>query len=267
MLDALNLYARYIGISIQSQMQYRASFIVQSFATFASTWIEFVGVWALFDRFGTLKGWSLPEVALFYGLVTVAIAVAHAVARGFDTFAGLVKSGEFDRILLRPRSTAFQVAGREIQLVRVGRLAQGFVVLVWAAAALEVGWTLPKVALVFTTVVGGACLFAGLFVLQATMCFWTTESLEIVNTVTDGGRETGQYPLTIYRDWFRRFFTFVIPLACVTYFPALAILDRRDPLGTSLLFQYCAPLTGVVFLFVALQGWKIGVKHYRSTGS
>ena len=129
------------------------------------------------------------------------------------------------------------------------------------------GWTLPKIALVITAVVGGACLFAGLFVLQATMCFWTTESLEIVNTVTDGGRETGQYPLTIYRDWFRRFFTFVIPLACVTYFPALAILDRRDPLGTSLLFQYWAPLTGVAFLFVALQVWKIGVRHYRSTGS
>lgn len=267
MLDALKLYARYIGISIRSQLQYRASFIMFSLGIFMSSLIEFLGVWALFDRFGTLKGWSLAEVALLYGLVSIAFAVAEALARGFDTFAGLVKSGEFDRILLRPRSTAFQVAGREIQLVRVGRLAQGLVVLMWAVAALEVGWTLPKIALVITTVVGGACLFAGLFVLQATMCFWTTESLEIVNTVTYGGVETGQYPLTIYRDWFRRFFTFVIPLASVTYFPALAVLDRRDPLGTSLLFQYSAPLTGVAFLFMALQVWKIGVKHYQSTGS
>jgi ABC-2 type transport system permease protein len=222
----------------------------------------------LFDRFGSLRGWSLPEVALFYGLVTTAFATAEAAARGFDTFSGMVRTGEFDRVLLRPRSAAFQVAGREsLQLTRVGRFAQGLVVLAWAATALEISWTVPKVALTVVTVAGGACLFSGLFVLQATMCFWTTESLEIVNTVTYGGVETSQYPLTLYRDWFRKLFTYIVPLACTTYFPALAILDRQDALGTSRLFQYCAPLIGVLFLCAALQVWGVGVRHYRSTGS
>ena len=78
-------------------------------------------------------------------------------------------------------------------------------------------------------VAGGACLFSGIFVLQATMAFWTTESLEILNTLTYGGVETAQYPVWIYRPWFRRFFTMVIPLACINYFPALAILGRADP--------------------------------------
>ena len=48
--------------------------------------------------------------------------------------------------------------------------------------------------------------------LQATLAFWTTETLEIVNTVSYGGVETAQYPLSIYRPWFRHFFTFVVPL-------------------------------------------------------
>ena len=76
-----------------------------------------------------------------------------------------------------------------------------------------------------------------------------------------------QYPLPIYRDWFRRFFTFVIPLACINYYPAVAILGRDDPLGASRPVQCAAPLAGVLFLIVALQVWKIGVRHYRSTGS
>lgn len=79
--------------------------------------------------------------------------------------------------------------------------------------------------------------------------------------------ETGQYPLTIYRAWFRRFFTFVVPLACVNYFPTLAILDRPDPLGTSIYFQCAAPALGLIFLLIALRIWKFGVRHYRSTGS
>ncbi len=267
MFDTIRLYLRYASISVRSQMQYRASFIMLTAAHFLVTGIEFLAIAALFDRFGSLKGWVLAEVALFYGIVNIAFAFADGMGRGFDVFAGMVKSGEFDRLLLRPRSTALQIAGRELTLFRVGRLSQGLFVLLWAAARLHIAWTLPRIGLTVFAVVGGACLFIGLFVLQATMCFWTTESLEIMNTVTYGGVQTAQYPLTLYRDWFRSFFTYIVPLAAITYFPALAILGRPDPLGTSVWFQAGAPLIGVAFLVGALQVWQLGVRHYRSTGS
>jgi ABC-2 type transport system permease protein len=267
-LDALRLYAHYIAISIRGQMQYRASFVMLSVGGFLTSGMEVVGIWALFDRFKSLGGWRLEEVALFYGVVHVAFAVAEAVARGFDTFPELVKSGEFDRLLLRPRSTAMQVAARELQLMRVGRFAQGLVVLLWAASALNVQWTAARQLLLVSAVVGGACLFGGLFVLQATLAFWTTEGLEVMNSFTYGGTETGQYPFSIYRPWFRRFFTFVIPLACVTYFPVLALLGRTDAaLGSPAWFHWVAPSVGLVFLPVSLQVWRLGVRHYTSTGS
>ncbi len=267
MLDAFRLYSRYIGISFRSQMQYRASFLMMSAGQFLLIGIEFLSIWVLFERFGSIQGWKLAEVALFYGMVNMAFATAEAVARGFDSFANLVKSGDFDRVLLRPRSTALQLVGQELQLRRIGRFLQGLVVLLWAASALEIAWSPARVALIIASVLGGACLFFGLIVLQATLAFWTTETLEIMNTLTHGGVIAAQYPLEIYRPWFRKFFTFVVPLACVNYFPGLAILGRSDPLGTPVLFQWLAPGVGVVFLIVALQVWKIGVRHYRSTGS
>jgi len=267
MLDALRLYFRYVGISVRSQLQYRASFVMLSIGQFAATGIEFFGVWALFARFGSVKGWELPEVALFYGTINIAFAIADAASRGFDLFGNMVKSGDFDRLLLRPRSTALQLAGQELTLRRIGRLTQGLIVLLWAASTLRIAWSPAKVALLVAAVSGGACLFGGILVLQATLAFWTTDTLEIVNTVTYGGVETAQYPLTIYRPWFRRFFTVVIPLACVNYFPSLAILGKPDPLGTPAVFQWLSPAVGVLFLVAALQIWKIGVRHYHSTGS
>jgi ABC-2 type transport system permease protein len=179
----------------------------------------------------------------------------------------MVKAGDFDRLLLRPRSTALQLAGQELTLRRVGRFAQGLIVLLWSAHALDLAWSPEKIVLVSAAALGGACLFSGLIVLQATLAFWTTETLEIVNTVTYGGVETAQFPLSIYRPWFRRFFTFVIPLATVSYFPALAILDRGAASGVPEPLQWGAPLAGFLFLLVALQVWKIGVRHYCSTGS
>lgn len=160
-----------------------------------------------------------------------------------------------------------QLAGQELTLRRVGRFSQGLLVFVWAANALHLSWSLPKIALLLATLLSGACLFYGLLVLQATMAFWTTETLEIMNTVTYGGVETAQYPLVIYREWFRRFFTFVVPLACVSYYPALALLDRADPLGSPAALHWLAPLVGVLFLVLCLQLWDWGVRHYHSTGS
>ena len=231
-----------------------------------ATGIEFLGIWALFDRFGSLRGWKLPEVAIFYGVANVAFAIAEALARGFDTFPNLVKSGDFDRLLLRPRSTALQVTGGELQLMRVGRLAQGLVVLGWAMHSLRIMWSPGIALLIVGTILGGACTFAGLFVLQATMSFWTIETLEIMNTVTYGGTETAQYPLTIYRPWFRRFFTFVIPLAFANYLPLSTVLGRTQAQGVQGI-AVISPLVGLFFLGVSMSLWKVGVRHYHSTGS
>ena len=150
MLDGLRLYSRYIGISFRSQMQYRASFIMLSVGHGVMTGLEFLGIWALFDRFTALDTWSLPEVAFFYGLINIAFALCDAFSRGFDLFASTVKSGDFDRLLLRPRSTALQLAGQELTLKRIGRITQGLVVLLWASHALELaldaGQAAPRLA-------------------------------------------------------------------------------------------------------------------------
>jgi viologen exporter family transport system permease protein len=63
---------------------------------------------------------------------------------------------------------------------------------------LNVEWSFGRVSLVLFTVLGGACLFFGLIIMQATLAFWTTETLEIMNTLTYGGVESAQYPMAIY---------------------------------------------------------------------
>src|SRR5262245_21817477 len=265
--DWLRLYLRYIDISFRSQMQYRVSFALHALGHFLVTGSEFLGFVALFQRFGQINGWTLPQMAFFYGIISVAFAAAEAVPRGFDRFSTLIKNGEFDRILVRPRSAVLQVLGQEFQLMRIGRFAQGMMVLCWAAGQLKVHWTPSNLGLVLFAIAGGTCLFSGLFVLQATLCFWTTESLEIVNCTTYGGVEAAQFPVTIYRSWFRSIFTFIIPLATINYFPLHAILQLEDPLGSTRTLQWLSPLAGLLFLIFCLQCWRLGVTKYTSTGS
>lgn len=267
MLNALRLYGHYVSIPFRSQMEYRLSFVLQSIGQFLVNGIEFVAVWALFQRFHDIGGWSLPEVALLYGIVNSAWAITDATSRGFDAFGSLVREGEFDRVLLRPRTTVLQLAGYELTLRRIGRFLQGLAVLLWAVSVLDIDWSVAKVALLAAAILGASAFFYALLVIQATICFWTIETTEVMNAFTYGGVETGRMPITIYGPRFRRFFTFVVPLACVSYFPAVAILGRDRPLGYPGWFYWMSPAVGPAFLLVALQIWRFGVRHYRSTGS
>lgn len=262
-MGRFRLYLRLISISIQGQCQFPASLVMLAFGHFLITGIEFLGLYALFDRFSTVAGWNVAEVALFYGVVHMAFALAEALGRGFDFFDRMVRSGEFDIVLLRPRSEILLVSGQELRLNRVGRFLQGLLVLVWGLHRLGLETSTVVWVRLIWGMAGGTALFCGLFVLQATLAFWTVNTLEIVNTVTYGGVETAQFPIDIYRPWFRAVFTWVIPLACINYFPLHDLLRG----GGQPLAGWAAPAVGFVFLLVSLRIWRLGVSHYTSTGS
>ena len=266
-MNSISLYFKLVRMSVASQMQYRASFAIMSIGMALVTVIEFGGIWVLFDRFGSLQQWTLAEVGLFYGIIHCSFAISEAFGRGFDIFHRYILRGDFDRLLLRPRSTVLQVLGQDLQLMRIGRLAQALAILLWSAWVVGVEWTLLKVSVLLLAIGGGFLLFIGIMIVQATVSFWTIQGLEFMNSFTNGGVYMAQHPLSIFDGWLRNFFLFVIPLGCVNYFPVLFITGKEDIFGTTPLFQALAPLAGVVFLLVSLRVWKFGLLRYQSTGS
>lgn len=260
----MKLYLKYVLILLKSQIQYRVSFWLLSAGQFLIPFSVFAGLYFLFERFNSIQGWSFYEVALCFSVTHIAFSISECFARGFDTFSSLVVSGEFDRLLVRPRNTVLQVLGSKFEFTRIGRLLQSVIVFVWAVTSLSIHWDVFKSVTVLLMVVSGVFVFTGIFILGATLCFWTVQGIEVTNIFTDGGREMSQYPLNIYKKWVTRFFTFVIPFGCVNYLPLMFVLDKVE--GSRISF-ILTPLYGVFFLVPCLLVWRFGVRHYRSTGS
>ena len=84
---------------------------------------------------------------------------------------------------------------------------------------------------------------------------------------TYGGDAFASVPLDIYGNVVRRFFTFVVPLAFVSYEPALYLLGRADPLGLPEALRLMSPVAAALIAVAARLGWQFGVRHYQSTGS
>ncbi|GAB3099296.1 ABC transporter permease [Cupriavidus yeoncheonensis] len=267
-MGSLALFARLMTASLSGQARYPGSALMLTVGQFLGTSIEVIAIWALFHRFGNVQGWKIGEVALFYGLVNCMFAIADALGRGFDVLGTtLLRTGEFDRLLLRPRPLALQLMGHDVRISRLGRLLQGLLVLAFATGQADIAWAPASIAIALFALAGGVALFLGILVLQGTLSFWTIESLEVANMLTYGGVEAAQYPMALYARWFRYVLTFAVPLACVAYYPVLAILGKADPLGAPDWMGLVSPLAGFAFLAAAFCAWRAGVRHYASTGS
>jgi ABC-2 type transport system permease protein len=262
------LYWRLVGARIRGQMQYKTSFFLDLLGFAFSTVLDFAVIAILFTRFPSLAGWSVAEVALLYGLTTVAFSFNEMFGRGFDSpFERMMQQGAFDKLLTRPLGSFFQVLASEFQLRRLGRTAQGGAILVYALSRLPIDWTPAKLLLVPLTIASGALIYFGLVVIGATICFWTIKTPEVINAFTFGGNVMTSYPLSIYNRWMRAIFLSIIPVAFASYPAALYLLERSDPLGLPPALAWAAPLVAIVFFLAARAFWAIGVGKYASTGS
>ena len=269
MKHSLDLYWRLIGVQIRSQLQYRLAFFLDVVGTSLSTILTFATLAFVFQRFGNIAGWTLGEVAFLYGMVEAAFGVMDMLFSGFDpqNFGKQVRLGRMDQLLLRPVDITLQIFGSEFIMRRLGRILQGLLVLGIAIGMVEIHWTAAKLIFMPVILISLVCFFGGLFIIGATITFWTYESIEVVNIFTYGGSEMMSYPMNIYQNWLRQFFTYIIPAIFLVYYPALFLLGKPDPFKMPIFAPFLAPFVGLGVLLVAWLFWNYGLRHYQSTGT
>jgi ABC-2 type transport system permease protein len=264
----LTLYFKLIGSRVRSQLQYRVSFWLQLISFGLLTGLEFAVIAILVGRFGGIAGWSVAETALLYGFTSIAFSIAEMAGRGFDApFGRMIQQGSFDGVLTRPLSSFFQILTGDFQLRRLGRAAQALAILAYAFTQVEIAWSLDRLLLLPVTIAAGAAIYMALLVIGATLCFWTVKTPEVINVFTFGGEQLTSYPLSIYQEWLRTFFLFIVPVGFVNYPATLYLLGRTDPHGLPAWLAWCAPLVALAFMALALRFWSFGVSKYTSTGS
>lgn len=247
---------------LRSAMQHKTSFALTAFGQFLTSFSVFIGIYFMFRRFGAVGGYSFEEILICYSAVLFAFTAAECFFRGFDAFTSVLSNGEFDRTMVRPRSVMFQVLCSRIEFARVGRFLQAFILLVYALPRCGIAWTPVKALTLTLMCAGGTALFAGLFIVYASFCFFTVEGLEFMNIFTDGGRELSKYPIDIYGSAMLRFCTYIVPFACVQYYPFAYLTGR-----SSSVFYALLPAAAFVFLLPCCVFWRFGVRRYKSTGS
>jgi ABC-2 type transport system permease protein len=260
-------YGALVRSRVAAQTAYRASLVFEVVSQFGIGFIDFAEIYVVFHQVHSLGGFDFHEVALMFGMSTAAFAVADMAVGHIDQLPTYVRTGQLDAMLLRPLSALGQLITSDFSLRRLGRSLTGLVVMAVAIAQADIAWTPAKVALLVATPVSGAVIFCAVFVATATASFWLVEGTELGNAFTYGGNYLSSLPFTVFHVAVRRFFTFVVPAAFVSYLPALALLGRADPAGLPGWLSWSSPVAAVLAAAAAGAAWRVGLRHYTGAGS
>lgn len=258
----MRLYFKFMKVHFKSELQYKMSFILSFLSQFLVFFGYYFTVICLFDKFSNIKGFTLYEVLLTFGIIQFGFSFCETFFRGVDTFDNLILDGTFDRLLLRPQNILLQVFVNEVSFVKASRLIQSIIILIIAVINIDVIWSIDKIITLICMLIASVLVFLSIFILAAAYCFLTVKGLEVRNVFTDGGKHMAQYPIGIFKKGFVFFFTYIIPYGFVNYYPLLYILGKTE---NKLLI--ISPLITVLYLIPCIIIFYKGVKRYSSTGS
>jgi ABC-2 type transport system permease protein len=263
----MRLYFTLLWAALSGQLANRGSFLLELMGRAWLTAIELLALLALVSQAQDLAGFGRYEIVYLYGVASLALGIAEMLTDGAGEMPRLIRTGEFDGLLVRPAPVLVQVMALRCRPQNLGRTLQGLVATAWALHGLgwspgpaQVGWLLVNVGASFA-------IYVGIFVAEAAMCIFTVQSTELFNAFSYGGLEMSRFPLPIYSRWLRNLFLWIIPVGFASYYPALRVLGREDVLGLPAFFPWLAPVVSMAFFGVCLQYWAFAVNKYRGTGS
>ncbi|HZU71145.1 MAG TPA: ABC-2 family transporter protein [Acidimicrobiales bacterium] len=265
--DTMAVYGRLLAARIRGQWQYRTSFFVYLAAQFTITLLDFLVLLVIFTHVPRFAGWSLWEVALLYGLAGVSFRLADLVVSQVEYLPRHLLAGSFDRMLVRPLGALVQLSAEEFELRRVGTLAEALLVLGLAIAHVPVHWTWARVAVLVSSALSGAVIFACIWILGAAFTFLVVDGREFINAFTYGGNFLSQYPLQIYGTALRIILGIVVPIGFAAFFPVLYILGKPDPVTGVAVIRFLSPAVAAAMALLTRAAWRGAIRHHRSTGS
>jgi ABC-2 type transport system permease protein len=257
------LFGEYFAQYAKVRVSYRGDFIVSLITSFAATVFSLLFLVVLFRNATQLKGWRFEEVLFLYGFSLIPYGLFNVISLNLYDFGNnYIIEGKFDRVLLRPVSSLFQVLFETFRLESLQEVATGTFCMWWATRSLHVAWTPFKIAELLFFGLCAAIIYVSIFLILSTVSFWFEDRIGVHPPVWNV-IAFGRYPLSIYSGAVQFFLCWIIPFGLASFYPSVRLLGR----AVTPEYIRFVPVVAAVFLTMAISLWNFGTRHYSSTGS
>jgi ABC-2 type transport system permease protein len=258
----LRLFWIQLRASLLLAMQYRYDFLLDGLISSLQIIPILLPVFIVFSDRPEIAGWTFGEALLVTAwFITLDAIIDGAINPSLATVVDHIRKGTLDFVLLKPADAQFLVSTARYEPWRVTHLFAAAGVFAYAFARIG---RLPSAVNVLTSLLLlflAVSLLYSLWILTVSTAFYVVK-VDNLSYLFGAIFDAARWPVSIFRGAVRFAFTFVIPLALMTTFPAEALLGRVS-------LQKIAFSVGGTVVFAAISRWiwMRSIQRYTSASS
>jgi ABC-2 type transport system permease protein len=256
-----HLLATQFRASLLLGLQYRADFVLDGILGGFWTISAILPLVVVFRARPAIAGWSFGEALMVTGWFTFLEGVLEgAVNPSLADVVERIRKGTLDFVLLKPADAQFLVSTGRLQPWRATNVVTALLIFAWGFHRLGHGPTARGVAVAGVAMGAAIGVLYSLKTLAVSAAFYVVR-IDNLTHLFDSVFDAARWPIQIFRGVVRLVFTFVIPIALMTTYPAQALLGTL-PVGTLV-----ASVAGAVAaLALSRAVWTGAIAHYTSAG-
>ena len=259
----LQLFGQYFIQYAKVRLAYKGDFIVSVITTIVATAFGLAVVFLLFRRAPEIAGWTFDEILFLYGFGLIPLSLFNMFSINLYFFGEVyIVEGKFDRVLLRPVHSLFQVMSEQFRLEAAGDTLIGLAIVIYTHEKL--GFTYGPADWLFLgfAAICGVVIYLAVFLLLTCVSFWVEDRVGVIPPVYNM-LAFGRYPLPIYNPAIQFILSWIVPFGFASFYPAAKLLGHNEYQE----FFALLPLVAAVFMTMAILTWNRGVNNYSSTGT
>jgi ABC-2 type transport system permease protein len=243
-------------------LQYRLDFVVEGLLALLWMAVTLVPVLVVFGKREQVAGWTFPEMLLVLGwFVALKGFLEGAISPSLTNVIEHVRKGTLDFVLLKPVDAQLLVSLAKIEPWRVIDVFGALAIFTYAFRKIGHHPSAKHVLLALGLLFAALLVLYSIAIIVVSIAFFAVRVdnlLYLFQSVFDIAR----WPTSIFRGGLAIVFTYVLPLALMTTYPALALLGRLSA-ATAL----GALASTLVFAAFARVVWRTSIRRYTSASS
>jgi ABC-2 type transport system permease protein len=250
-----------LRLSLLLGLQYRFDFLLEAAVEVFGAVTALVPLFIVYGRRDSVAGWTFPEALLVTGFFLLLRAVLDgAINPSLSHVVEHVRKGTLDFVLLKPADAQFLVSTARFQPWRASNALTALAVFIYALPRLGRAPGPADVAAAVALFGASTLLLYSLWIITVSAAFYVVR-VDNLTFLFVSVFDAARWPASVFRGALAFVFTFVVPLAVMTTFPAEALLGRL-----SLARGAFALAFALAFGLLARKVWLRALSRYTSAG-
>lgn len=247
------IYILSVRESIRSSLSLRESFLLQTFFMMMSNAIFFSFWWIYFKNFDSIKGWTLPDMACLYGIVSGSYGIFTLFFGGARYLSRMIFEGDLDAFLVKPRGLLLQILGTKSLASGWGDVLSAVIMLAYCGYV-----SIANAPLIILLLLSSTLIILAFAIIMGSLAFWIGDSHALSKQIFEFLLTFSNYPKTIYVGGVKFLLLTIIPSGFIGYMPVdiirqFSITDLAIILGAA-----------STYMLVAAQIFNYGLRQYTS---